>query len=281
MTKELIDQTPLVFIKETHDYFYDGVKQDSVTSWIKSHWPDFNVEAISPYTAKACTKEITAWKKGTELIEKDFPKCVKLFKENWQQEVRERKSRKTTKVTAKEVAALWKQNGSDAADEGTRIHELIETAIKEGQLLEDYMDERVVVAAMNAYHRVLRTYDDLVRVVPELRLCLPEYKLAGTIDVFIDREGSIILLDWKTNKELSWDGYKKGLTKLTEDLKNSNLQLYTLQLSTYAYMCEQIFGKPIHRLIIYHTTEDKLIPITYEKELIEKLLQEKKLENGK
>ena len=243
-------------------------------------WPEFD-EGISYYTSEAVTKEIKAWKKGTELDPEDFPKSRRLFLNNWEQEVEDRKSRKTKKVTMDEVLYFWSEKGRIAREEGTRIHQLIEDAINGDIDYLEYIDEECVVDATNKVSILLNNtggYAETEKVIGgvDFQAGKVEIPIAGTVDLCIFRDDNVWLVDWKTNDDIHKDGYNKGLTEATKDYKDSSLFTYTLQLSMYAYLLEKFYNKTIKNLAIGWLNDGncQMIPIEYRKDLIEKILNE-------
>lgn len=85
-------------------------------------------------------------------------------------------------------------------------------------------------------------------------------KLAGQVDLLIKDGNHITIVDYKTNKKLDQKSYFdttiKGNTKMKYPLNNimdCNFLHYTLQLSTYAWMVQQLNSEfIIDRLIIIH-----------------------------
>lgn len=111
-------------------------------------------------------------------------------------------------------------------------------------------------------------------LLTEVRVYDSEYKIAGTIDGLLIKGKDVVLLDWKTNKEdikfvagsykKEWNfcrtkkirtsTFKKRSTKFKEplnDLYSCKGNLYTLQLSTYAYILER-WGFNIKDLMLVH-----------------------------
>ena len=134
-------------------------------------------------------------------------------------------------------------------------------------------------------------------IFAEKKVHLEKYKLAGMIDVPLLFKNYFAILDWKTNKDELRDTpgyYKKKLidkkwvkTKewiITDDrfsyplehLPSSKLMIYSMQLSTYAYILEQWGYKLLDNgLEIIHFPEGdspKLIRIPYMKKEVEMML---------
>lgn len=115
----------------------------------------------------------------------------------------------------------------------------------------------------------LRKYiEDGWTLFAEKRVYLAEFGIAGTIDVPLIKGNLFIIVDWKTNKdELKFEaGYYKKVNNIKtdtwiktnkrmfhplSDLQDCKGELYTMQLSTYAYMMEE-WGMKCVALVLFH-----------------------------
>lgn len=280
----VINQT-VILNTEDHTYWGGDTEYLSVTRWIKSHWPDFNPDeemqwgpnrgkSIASATAKNVSREIKGEGPITKKYEDPYYYTKRLFGDSWEEEVEARKEKKIP-VNAKDVKKYWALKGQASAEEGTRVHDLIEKAILGELDLVDYMDERRVVAAVNFLNKLLNLYGADCTVSPEEIIHSKELGLAGTIDLLIETDGGIVLVDWKTNEEIKELGYQRGLTQATEQYKIHDLLRYSLQLSVYAYMLE-IQGYAVKKLWLYHLGphDCNAIEIEYMRDLVEAMLRE-------
>lgn len=106
----------------------------------------------------------------------------------------------------------------------------------------------------------------------EYRVYLQEFLIAGTIDLLAIRDKDFIIIDWKTNKDelhfksgyykKEWKGGVKVKTNIWVDKKEYFLKplghlefckgnIYSLQLSTYAYIM-QCWDYNLVGLVLYH-----------------------------
>ena len=171
----------------------------------------------------------------------------------------------------------WKE----AAEHGTRTHEMLELAIDpaatEEPISKENRDWNKFKQGMDWWEEYNKN-TDVENSMCELRIYNEELLLAGTIDLMVvHKDMSISLIDWKTNKAIKKTGYhhKRAFVPI-EDLHDCNYNKYTLQLSLYAYMMERA-GYTIRDLIIVHLMEDKSkeYKVEYKKEIIKKLLEVK------
>lgn len=279
-----LQQDDIKFNEEEHRYLYEDKELTSVTRYTAGLFPDFNKD-IAQYSAKAVNKEISAWDGESELLEQDFPKCIKLFGDYWRQEVTARK-KDGVGVTSEDVLFMWKFNGNRASREGTRIHNLIEDAIANGYVPNEVVvDDPIVIEALKLVSGVQSKYTSS-NLYPELRVAGIDWEkqevnipIAGTVDLVIENGNNISIVDWKTNNKLYKKPYGKGVAQSTLDLDNSKIVKYTLQLSIYAYILETFYGKTIDTLAIGWLTGNSChyVPITYEKERVKQIFMEDNL----
>lgn len=170
-----------------------------------------------------------------------------------------------------EVVASWKKTGKDSADHGTRIHEAIERYEKTAVILaEDEWLRPMILSLVNEYK-------DMYKVHNEVCLYDEEYEIAGTADHIIEttshKKSILNIDDFKTNsrKGIVFESkYKKYLKGPFSHVMDCNYYDYSLQLSCYAHMLENLTGRKIgHLSIIYIPPKNPLaykrIPVNYMK----------------
>jgi len=167
-------------------------------------------------------------------------------------------------ITKEEILAEWAQTAKEATDKGTKYHEYREQ--------KDLKNKGIPALEKDG----LKLAHDLSKLepglYPELMLYNFEYMLAGTSDIVeILPDKRFILGDYKTNKKLEFEGYKKFDKDYKEKravkmkfplqhLDDCSGMHYTIQLSIYAYMLEQ-FGYHCHDLYIDHIIFDGDEPV--------------------
>ena len=183
----------------------------------------------------------------------------------------------------------WLNDWKEAASHGTNVHTLLEW-----ELIELIENKSVIPEdtwslfeprTLNKYEQGKEWLQSYVehevwdQIVPEMIVYNEEIGVAGMIDLYVEKsDGTIDLIDWKTNKEIK--KYGKKLEEPFSDLKDCNFDKYTMQLSLYAWMLEQQ-GKKIGKLILLHLEEDKYteIEIEYKPEMIERIIEHDKTTN--
>jgi hypothetical protein len=119
----------------------------------------------------------------------------------------------------------------------------------------------------------------------ELKLILPEFRLAGTADqVIVQENKGIIIRDHKSNLEIKTSNKYQNMLHCCSHLEDCNANHYYLQLSMYMYMLEQ-FGYS-HSYMefehfeleevgdeIYREVNNTIYPVPYMRDTIVKMLQ--------
>ena len=175
-----------------------------------------------------------------------------------------------------QILDCWQELTDTANEYGTHVHETIETYLLKHQLWypEDELQKKVI-----ASYESLEV-DEGIMMYPERIMFAEEYNLAGTADLVIDIDDTFFDIgDWKTNKAFNfWNQYGfETLLKPFDHLQNCQWSIYTLQLSTYAYMYELETGRKCRHIWIGYWEKEKetmrKIPIMYLKTEAKKLLE--------
>jgi ATP-dependent exoDNAse (exonuclease V) beta subunit len=160
-----------------------------------------------------------------------------------------------------DIIAIWEANRIESAQFGTNVHSFAEAYIKGLEL------PLAITIKMQKYFDVVKQYIDKLMTKyklldAELITCDPKLMLAGTVDLVFEHNGRLIILDWKTNKEIKTENkYQNGLGKL-KHLPDCNYSHYSLQLNIYKYLItSQVYHKYDDvSLGLLHITEDGIIP---------------------
>jgi len=122
--------------------------------------------------------------------------------------------------------------------QGDKVHKLIQDYIN-GKQNEDYPNE-----VLKAIY-FLQSLQDVKEITSEKIVYSIEWEIAGTIDVVIETSKGVILLDWKTTKNLRMDNSYRRAKSPISHLDDCNYNLYALQLNLYKSIFEQQFGKKV------------------------------------
>tara|TARA_R110002020_G_scaffold55517_3_gene153970 strand:+ start:409 stop:1200 length:792 start_codon:yes stop_codon:yes gene_type:complete len=198
-------------------------------------------------------------------------------------------------VSAKVIRARWKKIADDACDLGTRIHDFAErytikkygltTKLKFTSVTEHLKEGEELNLQEKA---AMRFWDTLpsyyVPVVMELQMFSKEFKYCGTADIILmdTRDNSLVIGDYKTNKDLFKQFKNQKLQGIFSFLDDSPFGKYNLQLSFYQILLEQAGYKVSRRFIVWlkrdgffnmYDTED------YTKELLQNFKKKQLDEN--
>jgi hypothetical protein len=157
--------------------------------------------------------------------------------------------------TAKEIAAIWKNDGKTSSEAGTKLHASIEFFL-DGQ--EDKISAEQLLLPEWAYFKAFweKHGSELEPYRLEWPVWVSELKLAGAIDCVFRRrsDGAFLIYDWKRSKDIKMENeYENGLGPLSH-LPSSNYWQYTVQLNLYRWILENHYGIPISGmyLIVLH-----------------------------
>lgn len=187
------------------------------------------------------------------------------------------------------ILAEWASNRNEACEHGTYVHSLYENSFY-GNTQFDL--GKYGYPEASGYYDCPRNYYELDlenAIYPEFLMSWTspdgELKIAGQSDLICKRGNDIWILDWKTNKEIKkrsfYDKNKKDVQRMLyplNDLMDCNYQHYELQLSTYAWILQQIRPEfNIKGLSIIHIDRNSgrqtEYPLEYRKEHVEKMIK--------
>lgn len=193
------------------------------------------------------------------------------IKPHFEKEYLSRKVAEREGKTAQQVQDEWAAKGKVATDHGTRIHEALERYEKTAVILPADEDLRPMIIALTS------EYKDYYMVHQEKTLYDEEYKIAGTADHIIEttshKKSVLNIDDYKTNisKGIYFENkYKKYLLGPFQHVMDTNYFDYSLQLSCYAHMLENLTGRKIGTLSIvfippHNPLAYRRIPVNYMK----------------
>ena len=200
------------FDEGPHIYTIDGESDfTSVTKWNHSHFPRFNADKIIKKMMKS-------------------PK----WPEN-----------KYFGITTQEIKNLWRKNGKEASEAGTKMHNDIELFYNK----EPYENDSI------EFQYFMKFHEDFKHFKPyrtEWMIYDKELRMAGSIDMtFENEDGTIDIYDWKRSKEIKrTNPWESSSTYCINFMPNSNFWHYSLQLNTYKAILEKNYGKKIRHMYL-------------------------------
>lgn len=272
-----------VFFNDSEHVYLDklsGERYISVTTLIGKYENKFNEAFMSKYKALEA------------LSDPDHFSLVKsglLATQVWKPELLEKLKVDPDEFEAKtqEFLDSWHNTRDEACDHGTWVHSLME---------ESFYGKTSFDLSRFDCPEICGNYPCIKGYYPKKleEGIYPEYlvswispeglRISGQVDLLIRKGDDIIVLDWKTNREIKkksfYNASKKRNTMMKYPLNNimdSNYHHYTLQLSLYAYMIQQLNPEVnIRELKIIHidrTGKQTIYPLEYRKDDVERMIK--------
>lgn len=190
-----------------------------------------------------------------------------------------------------EVLEEWEYKNKFACEKGSTCHEYAQSiwsGEEYNELLFDGSIEyltsvnKIQAQAMNFWKDFKNKF---THIQDEQLVGSEEYNICSAVDhLFLDKEGNVWLIDYKTNSILK--GYnddeknrrytKKMLIPL-QNIKDDSLNHYYLQLSIYKYLIEKYTNIKIYKTMIVYMSENienyELIETPYLEEEVKKILE--------
>lgn len=248
----------IAFEEEAHIY-YDVTQPDqkfiSVTTLIHSFTQPFDKEFWSAYKAleKLLDKDSWAIEKKSLLSTKKFDKVLLEM-----HEIEENDFNREQQA----ILDAWDEENRKSCERGTRIHADLENSFyKKGK---DIDISKYQIGGKFECRKDYNTLDLENGIYPEYLISRvsPDGKLriAGQIDLLVKKGNKFIIGDWKTNKKIETKSFYNKNTKSSVKMKfplnnldDVNYYHYALQLSTYAWMIQQLDpAYEIEDLVLVH-----------------------------
>jgi ATP-dependent exoDNAse (exonuclease V) beta subunit len=170
-------------------------------------------------------------------------------------------------LTDDDIKTLWDENRLDASSRGTNTH----------QVIEDFLNGKKVNDESDEFKMFLNFWSDWNKKYPtfkpyRLEWCVYDEKfrnnkgLCGSIDcVLSDDKGRLMIFDWKRSKEIKIKNNFGKMKYPFENLDDTNLNHYKLQLNIYRHILKNKYNMNVIylALIILHPNQTgyHVIPI--------------------
>lgn len=142
-------------------------------------------------------------------------------------------------VDKEEILLEWKELNDRANFVGTSTHNWIENYFN--KVHQELPTDKDVIDRINKFNFIYA--DHLHKLTPlkfEQRVFSKKWKIAGMIDSLFIYKDSLIILDWKTNKNFTTTNTFEKLLEPFEEYDKSHLNEYSIQLSLYALILKEI-----------------------------------------
>lgn len=271
----------ICFNEETHTYWNenDDVKYISVTTLIERFTQPFDKDFWSAYKALEKLLSPEEWK----LEKKSLLSTLKFDKEILSiYDISENAFNKVQQ----DILDEWDKTNRESCERGTKIHSEIENRLY--KMGANVSLKKFGIGGKFICDKGRTTLDLTSGVYPEYLISRTSedgiLRLAGQIDLLAINDYDVYIIDHKTNKEIKTKGGFNTQTKQSSkmlyplnDLDDCNFNHYQLQLSTYAWMIQQINPKyNIKGLILNHydhNGNNTIYKCEYLKNHVEKMLK--------
>lgn len=154
-------------------------------------------------------------------------------------------------VSVEFVKEQWALTAKQGTDRGSIIHDKMERFVKEQPI------EKVRAFAEQKF-----AVTQVKKFIAEEIVYSVNYKVAGMADLIcIHSDDTFSIVDYKTNKKISLDSkYNEYMFAPIEYLQVSDHTKYALQLSTYAFLYQQLTGLNVRRICFYHIKDGSVTP---------------------
>jgi len=272
-----------IYSDDEHVYINksDNSKFISVTTLIHKYTQEFDEEFWSAYKALEILMdpEIFSIVKRTLLTTKKFSeKFLTKFKID----------KDLFYEKQNEIKLDYERKRNESCERGTAIHAMFENSFYNRT---DFNFDKYGFADLAGTFDCKKDYYrlDLENgVYPEFLISLTSrdgiLKVAGQIDLLVKKGNDIWIIDWKTNKKIEKTSYYNKTTHQhtmmkypLNNLMDTNFWHYSLQLSTYAYLLQQINPEfNIRGLKLVHIDHDNVqheYDVEYLKDDVERMLK--------
>ena len=196
-----------------------------------------------------------------------------------------------------EVLEEWKYKNKFACEKGSICHLYAQNVWTSTITLEnDFHGSTVLKNTCESIYKQAENFykdfkDKFTHIQDEQLVGSEEYDVCSAIDhLFLDKEGNIWLIDYKTNSVLKGynddeknQKYTKEMLVPLQNIKDDSLNHYYLQLSIYKYLVEKYTNIKIYKTMIVYMSENienyELIETPYLEEEVKKILENRRVKN--
>lgn len=188
---------------------------------------------------------------GEEYI--SVSKLLSRFKRPFDKAFWAEKKAKEYGTSAEEVLQMWDDLRDYSCHKGKNYHKIMEEYIITG--IKDPINQSLY----DSFDSNIEYLGDIINIDAEKLLHSHEYKVAGTSDVIINHPNNqFSIVDFKTNKAFRFHSkYNEYLLSPVDHLQSCEFNIYTLQLSLYAFMYSALTGKKLKSMAINFLDEGR------------------------
>jgi ATP-dependent exoDNAse (exonuclease V) beta subunit len=160
-------------------------------------------------------------------------------------------------MTYEEVLKYWDNIRDQSTNRGSAIHYSLDKMLNNNEIIEsivkNYAIDDEIIYYLEYMSKIFDRYKEC-KIHAEEILYSHKHQIAGQADLVIEGKDFIEIHDYKTNdKELKYEGYNNQMMKSPiKEQPSGDLGKYELQLNIYALFAEQIYKKPVTKLVVHH-----------------------------
>lgn len=196
-----------------------------------------------------------------------------------------------------EVLEEWKYKNKFACEKGSICHLYAQNVWTSTITLEnDFHGSTVLKNTCESIYKQAENFykdfkDKFIHIQDEQLVGSEEYDICSAVDhLFLDKNGNVWLIDYKTNSILKGynddeknQKYTKKMLVPLQNIKDDSLNHYYLQLSIYKYLIEKYTNIKIYKTMIVYMSENienyELIETPYLEEEVKKILENRRVKN--
>jgi ATP-dependent exoDNAse (exonuclease V) beta subunit len=151
-------------------------------------------------------------------------------------------------MSKSDIIKMWAENGKNASELGTKMHNNIEKYHNKLDVVDDSVE-------YGYFKRFLADFPDLNSRPYRTEWCVydEELKICGSIDmIYKNEDNSLTIYDWKRVNEIKYEpfGKKCCLVPGLEHIPDTNFFHYQIQLQIYRYLLEKNYGHKVTDLYL-------------------------------
>ncbi len=209
------------------------------------------------------------------------------------QEMAERVATRDNK-TVQQVLDEWQYKNKFSVTKGSTCHEFSQSLWSGDKFIPNMFDnsKEYKEAVQKIMEQAINFYNDyqskLEHIADEFIIGSDEYDIASAIDhIFINKlTGGLVLADYKTNSDIyKNEKYAKSMKVPLQNLKDTTLNHYFLQLSIYKYLVEKYSDLKFDEMFIIWYSEQnedyKIIDVPYLEKEVKRILENRRCKQMK
>ena len=272
--KELQVFNKYQFFENGHYYTCNGTRvNQSATRLIEEYANEFNQQEIAEKVAEKNFKIINdLYRISGEVSEQEY---------------------KMYPTSVEEILSEWKYKNEFACCKGSNCHEFAQSLWSGAIYQENTFDgtEAFKMANNRIYEQAKNFYNDFkdfyTHIQDEQLVGDEDYDLCSAIDhLFLDKDGNVDLIDYKTNSYLTGHNkkaFEKNMLIPLQHLNDDALHHYYIQLSIYKYLVEKNTNIKIHKMRIVYMSENienyEIIEVPYLENEVKNILEIRRVKN--